>query len=209
MNDGRYGMPLPDESSDDDSDSDGNSDGDEQVFDDSTKERELVMKNLPKLVLIHSEGKDSQTFLNPETITLENMPLLTDVTLPDKAFRWRKKVTLKNIGSLQSYFARFVCSSVKSLASLSPSIVESIIVTNSCNSGDMQLDLSSFVRLKQFVIGDHCFISLSELRMSGLLALESFICGNASLIDCSQVVFESGSFLSRVMNRPASFDVHS
>ena len=147
------------------------------------------------------------------------MPLLTDVTLPDKAFRWRKKVTLNSrsgssrshtdIGSLQSYFARFVCSSVKSLASLSPSIVESIIVTNSCNSGDMQLDLSSFVRLKQFVIGDHCFISLSELRMSGLLALESFICGNASLIDCSQVVFESGSFLSRVMNRPASFDVHS
>ena len=31
MDDGRYGMPLPDESSDDDSDSDGNSDGDEQV----------------------------------------------------------------------------------------------------------------------------------------------------------------------------------
>ena len=31
MNDGRYGMPLPDESSDADSDSDGNSDGDEKV----------------------------------------------------------------------------------------------------------------------------------------------------------------------------------
>ena len=29
-NDGRFGMPLPDESSDDDSDSEGNSDGDEQ-----------------------------------------------------------------------------------------------------------------------------------------------------------------------------------
>ena len=28
--DGRFGMPLPDESSDDDSDSEGNSDGDEQ-----------------------------------------------------------------------------------------------------------------------------------------------------------------------------------
>ena len=147
------------------------------------------------------------------------MPLLTDVTLPDKAFRWRKNVTLNSsryscrshtdIGSLQSCFARFVCSSAKSLASLSPSIVESIIVTKSCNSGDMQLDLSSFVRLKQFVIGDYCFFSLSELRMSGLPALESFICGNASLMDCSQVVFESDSFLSGVMNRLASFDFHS
>ena len=147
------------------------------------------------------------------------MPLLTDVTLPDKAFRWRKKVTLNSsryssrshtdIGSLQSCFARFVCSSVKSLASLSPSTVESIIVTNSCNSGDMELDLSSFVKLKQFVIGNYCFNSLSELRMSGLPALESFTCGIASLMNCSKVVFESGSFLSGVKIRFASLDVHS
>lgn len=148
------------------------------------------------------------------------MPLLTDVTLPYEAFRWRKKVTLNSrsdssrshtdIGCLQSYFTRFFWNSAKSLASLSPSIVESIIVPNSmCNSEDMTLDLSSFVKLKQFVIGKGSFQGLSELRMSGLPALESFRCGYNSVVFCSQVVFESGSFLSGVMNRLASFDVHS
>ena len=129
------------------------------------------------------------------------MPLLTDVTLPDEAFRWRKKVTLNSshyscrsgvdIGCLQSYFARFFCDNDKEWEALSPS-VESIIVGNSvCNSMLIILDLSSFVKLKRIVIGDKCFREAYGLIVSGIPALESFTCGSESLIRCSHVVFES------------------
>ncbi len=148
------------------------------------------------------------------------MPLLTDVTLPDKAFRWREKVTLNSrkssslsdidIGCLQSCFARFICNSDKEWEALSPSSVESIIVPDySCFSMGLQLDLSSFVKLKQFAIGYNCRLGFSELKVSGLPALESFKCGYQSLTGCTRVVFESGSFLFRVMNRLASFGLHS
>ena len=143
------------------------------------------------------------------------MPLLTDVTLPYEAFKWREKVTLNSrsgssrldidIGSLQSYFARFFCDSDKEWEALSPS-VESIIMGNSvCNSMHIILDLSSFVKLKRIVIGDKCFREAYGLIVSGIPALESFTCGSESLIRCSHVVFESGSFLSGVINRLASF----
>ena len=143
------------------------------------------------------------------------MPLLTDVILPDKAFRWRKKVTLNSrksssrsgvdIGCLQSCFTSFFCDNEKEWEALPPSSVESIIVPDSaCNSIRVVLDLSSFVKLKQIVIGDECFGGASTLIVRGLPALESFTCGNQSHTRCSEVVFESGSFLSRVMNRLAS-----
>ena len=148
------------------------------------------------------------------------MPLLTDVILPDKAFRWRKKVTLNSrksssrsgvdIGCLQSCFTSFFCDNEKEWEALPPSSVESIIVPDSaCNSIRVVLDLSSFVKLKQFAIGYNCRLGFSELKVSGLPALESFKCGYQSLTGCTRVVFESGSFLFRVMNRLASFGLHS
>ena len=143
------------------------------------------------------------------------MPLLTDVILPDKAFRWRKKVTLNSgsdssrsgvdIGCLQCYFARFYCDNDKEWEALPPSSVESVVVADSaCNSMCAILDLSSFVKLKHIVIGDECFRDASALIVNGLPELESFTCGNQSLASCSKVVFESDSRLSQVMSRLAS-----
>ena len=144
------------------------------------------------------------------------MPLLTDVILPDKAFRWRKKVTLNSrksssrsgvdIGCLQSCFTSFFCDNEKEWEALPPSSVESIIVPDSaCNSIRVVLDLSSFVKLKRIVIGDKCFREAYGLIVSGIPALESFTCGSESLIRCSHVVFESYSCIFNIMNRLASF----
>ena len=146
------------------------------------------------------------------------MPLLTDVTLPYEAFRWRKKVTLNSshyscrsgvdIGCLQSYFARFFCDNDKEWEALSPSSVESVVVGSFvCNSMHITLDLRYFVRLKHIVIGNKCFREAFGLIVRGLPALESFTCGNQSLTRCSRVEFESNPCLFNVMNRLASFDL--
>ncbi|KAK8821392.1 hypothetical protein WA577_006690, partial [Blastocystis sp. JDR] len=63
--------------------------------DDST---ELIMRNLPKLTTLTTEGDYSGTFEYPRHITLQNMPSLTTVTLDkESAFKYKKTVHTKNM----------------------------------------------------------------------------------------------------------------
>ncbi|KAK8829644.1 hypothetical protein WA556_005561, partial [Blastocystis sp. ATCC 50177/Nand II] len=62
--------------------------------DDST---ELIMRNLPKLTSLTSEGSNSWTFQYPRSITLEDMPSLTTVTLYGQiAFKCKKTLHTKS-----------------------------------------------------------------------------------------------------------------
>ncbi|KAK8818134.1 hypothetical protein WA556_005955, partial [Blastocystis sp. ATCC 50177/Nand II] len=68
---------------------------------------ELIMRNLPKLTTLTTEGYYSWTFRYPRIITLENMPSLTTVTLnKSRAFTSKKSINTKNITpALQQYLS--------------------------------------------------------------------------------------------------------
>ncbi|KAK8811923.1 hypothetical protein WA556_004083, partial [Blastocystis sp. ATCC 50177/Nand II] len=68
---------------------------------------ELIMRNLPKLTSLIAEGDYSNTFCNPRSITLEDMPSLTTVTLDKEyAFKCQKTIHTNNITpALQQYLS--------------------------------------------------------------------------------------------------------
>ncbi|KAK8831803.1 hypothetical protein WA577_001861, partial [Blastocystis sp. JDR] len=68
-------------------------------FKDDDDSSELIMRNLPKLTSLTTEGRYSGTFKYPHSITLEDMPSLTTVTLP-LAFEWRNQLSYRNVGEL-------------------------------------------------------------------------------------------------------------
>ncbi|KAM7456590.1 hypothetical protein BLSTO_02650 [Blastocystis sp. subtype 1] len=58
---------------------------------------ELIMRNLPKLTILTTEGEDSGTFKYPRSITLEDMPSLNTVTLGKEcAFKLKKTIHTKS-----------------------------------------------------------------------------------------------------------------
>ncbi|KAK8825254.1 hypothetical protein WA556_006541, partial [Blastocystis sp. ATCC 50177/Nand II] len=75
-------------------------------FNDNDDSSELIMRNLPKLTSLTTEGY-SHTFLNPRIITLEDMPSLTTVRLvKEYAFKFKKTIHTRNITpALQQYLS--------------------------------------------------------------------------------------------------------
>ena len=64
-------------------------------------------------------------------------------------------------------------SAIHALTSLS-SIVTQVIIDNGVSQSDFsELDLSRFLQLKSFTVGDHCFSYVNEMKMIGLRELES------------------------------------
>ena len=63
-----------------------------------------------------------------------------------------------------------------------PSLVEVIVVKNNCCSNDdiSVLDLSGFVNLREFTVGDCCFWKVEELKLIGVKCLERVDIGQSS-----------------------------
>ncbi|KAK8826866.1 hypothetical protein WA556_004453 [Blastocystis sp. ATCC 50177/Nand II] len=71
---------------------------------------ELIMRNLPKLTTLTTD-EDSHTFYSPRSITLEDMPSLTTVTLNKGwAFKCKKTVNVKNITPALQEYLQFIVS---------------------------------------------------------------------------------------------------
>ena len=65
------------------------------------------------------------------------------------------------------------------------SVEELIIDGNSCNDETFTvLDLSSFVKLKVFEVGDECFGNVNECKLIGLHALERVVIRENSFTEC-------------------------
>ncbi|KAK8813716.1 hypothetical protein WA556_000288 [Blastocystis sp. ATCC 50177/Nand II] len=62
--------------------------------DDDDNSSELIMRNLPKLTTITTEGKSSGAFYYLSSITLENIPSLTEISLSDHALKEKKHVSI-------------------------------------------------------------------------------------------------------------------
>ncbi|KAK8832933.1 hypothetical protein WA577_001447, partial [Blastocystis sp. JDR] len=140
------------------------------------------MRNLPKLTTLTTD-KASITFLYPRSITLENMPSLTTVTLP-RAFEYRNKLSHKNVGelinhpSIPKHNPHASIHSVDELRAMSPNVEVMIVDNNACNDVVYQLlDLSSISNLKVFEVGDYSFAFVDEVKLIGLNRLERVVIG--------------------------------
>ena len=60
--------------------------------------------------------------------------------------------------------------------------VEVLVVKDSCCSDDdiRVLDLSGYVKLREFTVGDYCFRKVEELKLIGMKCLESVVIGQNS-----------------------------
>ena len=63
-----------------------------------------------------------------------------------------------------------------------PSLVEVLVVKDNCCSNDdiRVLDLSGFVNLREFTVGDYCFRKVEELKLIGMKCLERVVIGQNS-----------------------------
>ena len=63
-----------------------------------------------------------------------------------------------------------------------PSLVEVIVVKDSCCSDDeiRVLDLSGYVNLRELKVGDYCFRKVEELKLIGMKCLERVVIGQNS-----------------------------
>ncbi|KAM7455485.1 hypothetical protein BLSTO_03759 [Blastocystis sp. subtype 1] len=138
---------------------------------------ELIMRNLPKLTTLTTEGDYSWTFLNPRSITLEDMPSLTTVTLP-RAFEWRNQLSHKNVGELANHpnipkhNPHANVHSVDELRAMSPNMEVMIVDNNACNDKCFTALVLSFSNLKVFEVGDYSFPFVEEVKLIGLNQLE-------------------------------------
>ncbi|KAK8830898.1 hypothetical protein WA577_003599, partial [Blastocystis sp. JDR] len=141
------------------------------------------MRNLPKLSSITTEGKDSYTFFYPRSITLDNMPSLTTVTLP-YAFERRNQLSYQNIGELinhpnmPKHNPKANVHSIDELMRMNQSVEVLIVDSDSCNEKSYTLlDLSSFSNMKVFEVGDYSCTFVNEVKIIGLNRLESVVIG--------------------------------
>ncbi|KAM7454853.1 hypothetical protein BLSTO_04390 [Blastocystis sp. subtype 1] len=151
---------------------------------------ELIMRNLPKLTTLTTKGCNSNTFYYPRIITLEDMPSLTTVTLP-QAFEQRYQLSYKNVGELANHPSipkrnpHANIHSVDELRVMSQSVEVMIVDNNACNNKCFTaLDLSFFSNLKVFEVGDYSFSFVEEVKLIGLNQLERVVIGENSFTKC-------------------------
>ena len=65
-----------------------------------------------------------------------------------------------------------------------PSLVEVLVVKDNCCSDDeiRVLDLSGYVNLREFNVGDYCFRKVEELKLNEMKCLESVVIGQVSFV---------------------------
>ncbi|KAK8818463.1 hypothetical protein WA556_006282 [Blastocystis sp. ATCC 50177/Nand II] len=144
------------------------------------------MRNLPKLTSLtidEDSDCDSGTFKYPRSITLEDMPSLTTVSLPN-AFERRNQLSYKNIGELINHPSipkpnpHANIHSVDELGAMSQSVEVMIVDNNACNDKCFKaLDLLSLTNLKVFEVGDYSFAFVEEVKLIGLNHLERVVIG--------------------------------
>ena len=70
---------------------------------------------------------------------------------------------------------------VRDLKNASVSVRTVAIASNCCNDSELSvLDLSRFVNLREFKVGDECFENVDEVKLMGLNQLESVVIGKNS-----------------------------
>ncbi|KAM7455228.1 hypothetical protein BLSTO_04018 [Blastocystis sp. subtype 1] len=140
---------------------------------------ELIMRNLPSLTSLTTIG-DSLSFSYARIINLEDMPSLTNVTLPH-AFEFRSEVQINNAGELINHpiLAFYPTATVNSVDELNAldSTVESIIVDGCNDESFTVLNLTRFVNLKVFEVSDYSFYYVNEVHLIGLSKLERVVIG--------------------------------
>ncbi|KAM7455195.1 hypothetical protein BLSTO_04052 [Blastocystis sp. subtype 1] len=157
------------------------------AFDFFMNSTELIMRNLPKLTTIVSLGKPNDynlrsSFSSPRIVTLENMPSLTTVDLP-RAFEYRNEIHINNAGVLATLPSLIsnpyaTVHSVEELNALNSTVETIIVDNNACNDHSFTvLNLTRFVNLKVFEVGDYSFSYVNEVHMIGLPELERVVIG--------------------------------
>ncbi|KAK8831503.1 hypothetical protein WA577_000588, partial [Blastocystis sp. JDR] len=146
---------------------------------------ELTMRNLPKLTSL-TTVKNSESFSLPCSITLEDIPSLTTVSLPH-AFECRNQLSYKNIGKLMNHPCitkpnpHANVHSIDELEPMSQSVEVMIVDNNACNDMSYQLlDLSFISNLKVFEVGDYSIAFVEEVKLIGLNVLERVVIGKNS-----------------------------
>ncbi|KAK8826863.1 hypothetical protein WA556_004450 [Blastocystis sp. ATCC 50177/Nand II] len=158
-------------------------------FNEDDSSNELIMRNLPKLKSLTTEGEDPISFKGVYFVILEDMPSLTTVTLPH-AFEVFNLLSCNNIGVLANHpnipkhNPKANIHSIDELVSMEKSMEVMTVDNNVCNSMEYkELDLSSFSNLKVLEVGDYSFAFVDEVKLIGLRQLERVVIGKRSFVN--------------------------
>ena len=145
-------------------------------FNVNNNDSSLIVRNLTELRSLTSviESDVNDCFGYPHHIVLENLPLLSEVTL-ERAFHYSNDIRLLNVFS-SSYEKQVNVADDNSWSSLDPTITHLTVNSNAHS----EVPLNRFVVLKELVVGNGCLNNVTALDVIGMNALERLEIGSNS-----------------------------
>ena len=145
-------------------------------FNVNNNDSSLIVRNLTELRSLTSviESVVNDCFGYPHHIVLENLPLLSTVTL-ERAFQHSEDIRLLNAFS-PSYEKQVSVTDDNSWSSLDPTITHLTVNSNALS----EVPLNRFVVLKELAVGNGCLNNVTALEVIGMNALERMEIGSNS-----------------------------